>query len=84
HVENNLKNSIIENCKNGFYKSFGEYKVIRMEDTDGYKFHINENSWVMFRASGTEPVLRIYSQSTNSEECFKILDAAKNTVLSIN
>jgi phosphomannomutase len=52
-----------------------------MEDTDGYKFHLNDNSWVMFRASGTEPVLRIYAESENSEACFKILDAAKAEVL---
>lgn len=81
HVENTLKEKIIENCKNGKYTSFGEYKVQSMEDTDGYKFHLNDNSWVMFRASGTEPVLRIYAESENSEACFKILDATKAEVL---
>lgn len=81
HVENELKNRIIENCKNGQYKSFGDYQVTSSEDIDGYKFHLNDESWVMFRASGTEPVLRIYAESNSSEACFKILDAAKSTVL---
>ena len=79
-VENNLKNKIIENCKQRIYKSFGEYEVTEMEDTDGFKYHLNKDSWVMFRASGTEPVLRIYAQSSDSEKCFSILEAAKSTV----
>lgn len=81
HVENQLKNSIIENCKQGVYKKFGSHSVVMMEDTDGFKFHLEDGSWVMFRASGTEPVLRIYCESENSEKCFSILDAAKATVL---
>ncbi len=77
HVENTLKNQIIENCKNGVYKNFGSYIVSSTEDTDGYKFHLTDGNWVMMRASGTEPVLRIYCQAENSEASFKILDAAK-------
>jgi phosphomannomutase len=81
HVENNLKNAIIENCKNGTYQSFGDYTVQRVEDTDGFKFHLSEHSWVMLRASGTEPVLRIYAEAENSAASFKILDAVKATLL---
>lgn len=83
HVENNLKNQIIENCKKGVYKNFGQWTVERMEDTDGFKFHLNDGSWVMFRASGTEPVLRIYCESESSEKCFAILNEAKAVVLSV-
>ena len=80
-VENNLKNQIMENCKQGVYKSFGPYEVLKMEDTDGFKYHLKDGGWVMFRASGTEPVLRIYSESVDSESCFKVLDAAKAEVM---
>jgi phosphomannomutase len=37
----------------------------------------------MIRPSGTEPVLRIYSESENYEKVIAILDATKSTVLAI-
>ncbi len=81
HVEETLKQQIIANCKSGAYKTFGIYTVQSMDDTDGFKFHVSDSSWVMMRASGTEPVLRIYSEANSSEECFAILDAVKAVVL---
>jgi phosphomannomutase len=48
---------------------------------DGFKFHLDNGGWVMVRPSGTEPVLRTYSEASSSEESFKILDATKATLL---
>jgi len=81
HINNELKLSIIENCKSGAYKKFGNYSVVNTEDTDGFKFHLDNGSWVMIRPSGTEPVLRVYSESENSAAAFAILDATKQTIL---
>jgi phosphomannomutase len=81
HINNELKLSIIEKCKSGTYEKFGSYNVVRMEDTDGFKFHLDNGSWVMIRPSGTEPVLRVYSESDSSASAFAILDATKATIL---
>lgn len=81
HLDNNLKISIVDNCKNKIYKSFGEYKVIREEDLDGFKYYFDENTWIMVRASGTEPVLRIYAQAPDSESVRKVLNAARITLI---
>lgn len=81
HLEESLKQSIIKNCKEGKYTSFGKYKVTKVEDMDGYKFHLDNGGWVMIRPSGTEPVLRTYSEAASSEESFEILDATKATLL---
>jgi phosphomannomutase len=75
------KDRIVENCKKGVYTAFGDYKVSRMDDLDGWKFFFDENRWVMIRASGTEPVLRTYAEAATSKDAFAILEAAHKTLL---
>ncbi len=82
HITDTLKNQIITNCKNGLYTSFGKYNVEKMEDIDGYKFHLSANSWMMIRASGTEPLLRVYAEAPNQVETDDILSTVKSILLS--
>ena len=72
-----VKQDIIKKCSEGYYKSFGDYKVERIDDLDGFKFRLGNDRWVMIRPSGTEAVLRIYAQAENAEEVRKVLDATQ-------
>jgi phosphomannomutase len=81
-INEELKQSIINTCKNNPYQSFGNYQVTRIEDIDGFKFHFNNDQWVMIRPSGTEPVLRVYAESSDSQNAFAILDTVKEVILS--
>lgn len=81
HLDEATKNKIVENCKNGAYKQFGKYNVIRVEDLDGWKFFFNENEWLMIRASGTEPVLRTYAEAPTQEKAFVLLEACRQALL---
>jgi phosphomannomutase len=83
HLNNELKEEIVKNCKSGSYKKFGNYDVVSIEDIDGFKFRLNNGSWVMIRPSGTEPVLRVYSESDSSANAFDILDQTKSTILGV-
>lgn len=83
HLSNDLKLSIIENCNSNSYKNFGNYNIVRTESIDGFKFHLEDGSWVMIRPSGTEPVLRVYAESNNSENAFNILNATKEEILNV-
>src|SRR6202040_3872515 len=51
-----------------------EWPVVRREDLDGIKLYLGEIGWVMLRASGTEPMLRIYSETTTPATTRRILD----------
>lgn len=82
HVEDSKKWAIIDQCKSEEgYASFGEYKTHGKEMIDGIKFLLDNDSWVMIRPSGTEPLLRVYAQAPNQKEVFAILDATKATIL---
>jgi phosphomannomutase len=80
-ITEELKNKIVANCNNNAYKEFGKYKIQRVDDLDGHKFFIDENTWTMIRASGTEPVLRTYAEAATQEKAFDILADVKKVLL---
>jgi len=51
-----------------------DWPVVRRENLDGIKLYLGEIGWVMLRASGTEPMLRIYSETSSLVITRKILD----------
>jgi phosphomannomutase len=73
-IDESIKQKVLDNCKSNSYKSFGKYTVSRIDDLDGYKFFFDENTWMMIRPSGTEPVLRVYAEAATKEIAFDILD----------
>lgn len=75
HIEDSKKWAIIDKCKNGDIKTIGGKDVMKTEDTDGYKFYLSEDEWLMVRPSGTEPVLRVYAQAEDNDAVRKLLDA---------
>ena len=81
HIKEELKQSILKNCLASKYTAFGDYKIVRTEDLDGFKYFFENGDWLMIRASGTEPVLRTYAESNSREAAFAILNAAKETLL---
>lgn len=60
----------------GIRDKWGGFQTRKYEDLDGHKYYFDHDNWLMFRLSGTEPVLRIYAQGRDETECRAILDAA--------
>ncbi|HMQ68760.1 MAG TPA: phosphoglucomutase/phosphomannomutase family protein [Ignavibacteria bacterium] len=56
---------------------FGGKKVADIETLDGFKFFF-DNGWIIVRASGTEPLLRIYCETTGADNTKEILSKAIN------
>jgi phosphomannomutase len=57
-----------------------EWSVTRREDFDGIKLYVDKLGWVMLRASGTEPMLRVYSETRNPAATRKILEETRSIV----
>ncbi len=53
--------------------------VRRVEDLDGVKFRFDDG-WLMFRASGTEPVLRIYAEASTQKRADSLVAAGVEMV----
>lgn len=49
-------------------------KVVSLDDLDGLKFRTETGGWVMIRPSGTEPVLRVYSEADSPQAAEGLVD----------
>ena len=56
-------------------KKFQDWPVVRRENMDGIKLYLGDIGWVMVRASGTENLLRIYSETSKPETTQRVLRA---------
>jgi phosphomannomutase len=81
HIENEKKEAIIKKAADGGYAKFGKYGFNRVETIDGVKYHLDNGGWIMLRASGTEPLLRVYAEGNSKEETLDILTDVKATIL---
>jgi phosphomannomutase len=54
--------------------------VTSVDTTDGFRFHLDGGGWLLFRFSGTEPLLRIYTEVPDRELVPKLLAAGKKLV----
>lgn len=48
---------------------------------DGTKYMLEDDSWVLMRASGTEPVVRVYVESSSGEKIKELIEAGKKFIL---
>ena len=83
HLTEEIKQKVVQKCKNGEFKEFGKYKIQSVEDIDGWKFHLDDDTWLMIRPSGTEPVLRVYCESRTHDEVIDILDTVKEIIINL-
>jgi phosphoglucomutase len=61
--------------------TFAGIKVDRLITIDGTKCVLADGSWVLFRKSGTEPVVRLYGESSSEQKLKALLSAAKDFIL---
>jgi phosphomannomutase len=45
----------------------GGLKVTGLDTTDGFKFNLEDGGWLLIRFSGTEPILRVYTETTHQD-----------------
>jgi len=54
-------------------ETIGGFKVLGLDTTDGYKFNLEDGGWLLIRFSGTEPIVRVYCETTSEDRVKAIL-----------
>ncbi len=87
HIPEEIKQGAIQRAAAEGTHSLGRYRIIRKENLDGIKFFLDAptngngaEAWILFRASGTEPLLRAYAEAASPELVSDILAAAETFV----
>lgn len=80
HISEEQKKRAMANLKETAPAEMAGCKVCQKETLDGIKFVMDNGSWLLFRASGTEPVVRIYAEGPSKEEVAKLLKFGQEIV----
>ena len=70
-----------EERKQDVYRRFREHEpssfegnaVVRVRSDDGFKFYLDDGSWVLMRMSGTEPLMRVYAEAPTDERVQQLI-----------
>ena len=87
HISDEMKNDAIRRAADPQSTKLGAYSIVRKENRDGVKFYLDApkhgngaDAWVLFRASGTENMLRCYVEAATPELVEEILEAGERFV----
>ena len=72
-----VRSRLLEQLQNQPLTQIAGQQVVDCLTIDGYKFRLADNSWLMIRFSGTEPVLRLYCEAPTLEQVHHTLAWAK-------
>ncbi|MBL7125614.1 MAG: phosphoglucomutase/phosphomannomutase family protein [Dehalococcoidales bacterium] len=71
------RQTIINRLRDNPPESIEDVKVNKIDTADGFRYLLADNSWLLIRFSGTEPVLRIYAESSSDAKVKKLLESGK-------
>ncbi|MGA9640655.1 MAG: phosphoglucomutase/phosphomannomutase family protein [Terriglobales bacterium] len=87
HISDELKNGAVRRAGDPGTSKLGPYTVLRKENRDGVKLFLDApkngngaDAWVLFRASGTERLLRVYVEAATPELVNEILENSEQFV----
>ena len=87
HIPEDMKQNAIQRARAEGTQTLGRYRVLKKEHMDGVKFFLDAptngngaEAWVLFRASGTEPLLRLYTEASSQALVSELLAVGESFV----
>jgi phosphomannomutase len=76
HLPADVKARAVERLKSDFSEFLGR-RVAQSDRTDGLKLVFADGAWILLRLSGTEPLMRVYTESATLEESARLAEQAR-------
>ena len=76
HLPENVKSRAVERLKSDFSEFLGR-RVAQEDRTDGLKLIFDDGSWILLRLSGTEPLMRVYTETPSQAESARLAEEAR-------
>jgi phosphomannomutase len=87
HIPEDVKQNAIQRARAESTQTLGRYRISKKEYLDGVKFFLDAptngngaEAWALLRASGTEPLLRLYVEAASPELVSELLSAGESFV----
>lgn len=77
HIQPEGKETLNSRISRGTVKSVAGREVVRLDTRDGYRYILDDGSWLLIRFSGTEPLIRIYAEARTPEQVQRLLDSGR-------
>lgn len=71
------RQAIIQRVRDNPPQTIDNVKVVKTDTTEGFRFFLADNTWLLIRFSGTEPLLRIYAETDSPERAEKLLEIGR-------
>ncbi|HEY9608042.1 MAG TPA: phosphoglucomutase/phosphomannomutase family protein, partial [Allocoleopsis sp.] len=78
-----VRSRLLEQLQSQPLTKIADQAVVDCLTIDGYKFRLANDSWLLIRFSGTEPVLRLYCEAATLEQVHYTLNWAKDWANSV-
>ncbi len=87
HIPEDVKQNAIQRARAESTQTLGRYRILKKEHLDGVKFFLDAptngkgaEAWALFRASGTEPLLRLYTEASSPDLVAELLTTGESFV----
>ncbi len=80
HVTKGKRQTIINRLASGSVDTIAGTKVTEIDTADGFRFLLSDESWLLIRFSGTEPLVRLYAEGGNLEKVRKLLGEGRRLI----
>ena len=72
--------ALIKKLKTGKMAKIGKFTVQKTITVDGFKYMLGEDTWIMTRFSGTEPIVRLYGEAKDKKTLDEIMEEGEKFV----
>jgi alpha-D-glucose phosphate-specific phosphoglucomutase len=80
HISAAKRQTIVQRLSSNAPATVAGSKVTKVDTTDGFRFFLGDESWLLIRFSGTEPLVRIYAEAESLERASKLLDEGEKLI----